>query len=96
MMGRTLAIPIYKALLCFVVCVCVCVTVFITYPISLEVICRRTLYNEGVNYQGIVDVDKESDLFVSLQTQNINSLQLSCSSHVRLELCAVANATVVH
>ena len=67
-----------------------------THKESLPHVVGRSLYDKGVDEQGVVDVDEEGNFLIPAQRAEIDSFQLSCCTHVRLELLTLADALIVH
>ena len=67
-----------------------------THKESLPHVVRRSLYDKGMDEQGIVDVDEEGNFLVSAQRAEVDSFQLSRCTHIGLELLTLADALIVH
>ena len=68
----------------------------ITHEESLPHVVGWALNDKGMNDHRIVDVDEEGDLLFSCQSGQVDSLELSSGTHVRLKLFALTDTFVVY
>lgn len=67
-----------------------------SYPVPLPHVFGEAEAQVAMDYQGIVDVNKEGQLFLLPQREQVYPLQVDSQLTVTFIICAFSNALIVH